>query len=101
MFDWMIAQMEREVSNGGVIVSHWRVTATEVDGENTYTASAYGSCGFTPDPSAPDFVPYDQLTQEMVLNWVWGVEDKAEIEAKLTAKIEDEKSPKVEAGVPW
>lgn len=101
MVTWTIAQLEREVSNGGVIVAHWRAGKTEVVGDQTYSASAYGSCGFTPDPESPDFVPFDQLTEEQVLGWVWGEVDKDETEAKINQKIEEEKNPKVEAGVPW
>jgi hypothetical protein len=90
--------MEHNVSDGGVIVAHWRVT--EVDGD--HSASAYGTCSFTPDASAPDFVPYADLTESVVLGWCWanGVDQDA-VEASLTAKIEEQKNPTTEAGVPW
>lgn len=101
MVTWTIAQLEREVSNGGVIVAHWRAAKTEEVDDKTYSASAYGTCGFSPDPESPDFVPFDQLTEEMVLGWVWGEVDKDETEAKINQKIDEEKNPTVEAGVPW
>ncbi len=41
MATWTIANLERNVADGGVTVAHWRVT--EVDGD--YSASAYGTCG--------------------------------------------------------
>jgi hypothetical protein len=95
---WTIATLERELSDGGVIVAHWR--ATDVDGD--YSASAYGTCGFSPDPSDPSFVAYDSLTETQVLQWCWdnGV-DKDAIEASLAAKIEADKNPVSAAGVPW
>ena len=95
---WSIAQLDRNAANGGVTVAHWRVEA--VDGE--HSASAYGSAGFTPDASAPDFKPYDQLTQADVLAWVWvsGV-DKAEMEASLSQQIEAKKNPVTLNGLPW
>ena len=98
-YNWTIAQLERQTDTGGVIVCHWRVSAQ--DGE--YIASAYGSEGFTPDPGAPDFVPFDQLTEADVLGWLWAQEDfdKAETEARLAQQIEDKKAPKTESGVPW
>ena len=95
--NWLIVNLERNVADGGVIVAHWRCDA--VDGE--FSAGAYGSCGFTPDPDSEGYIPFDELTQDDVLGWVWGVEDKAEIEAKVQAKIDEQKSPKTEAGVPW
>lgn len=98
MVTWTISTLERELSDGGVIVAHWR--ATDVDGD--YSASAYGTCGFSPDASDPSFVAYDSLTEAQVLQWCWdnGV-DKDAIEASLAAKIEADKNPVSAAGVPW
>jgi hypothetical protein len=98
MITWTIPLTEyTNDSDKGIVTCHWRVTAE--DGE--YTASAYGTCGFTPDPTAPDFVPYDNLTEADVLAWVWDSMDKDAIEAGLTAQIEDQKAPQTVAGVPW
>jgi hypothetical protein len=36
---WTIAQLERNTSDGGVVVAHWRATATDGD----YSASSYGT----------------------------------------------------------
>jgi len=98
MTTWTISTLERELSDGGVIVAHWRATA--VDGE--HSASSYGTCGFTPDPSDPSFVAYDSITEDMALGWCWdnGV-DKDAIEASLSAKIEADKNPTQASGVPW
>ena len=95
---WTIATLERELSDGGVIVAHWR--ATDVDGD--YSATSYGTCGFTYDASSPDFTPYDDLTESQVLGWCWanGVDQDA-IEASLAAKIEADKNPTQADGVPW
>jgi len=98
MVTWTISTLERELSDGGVIVAHWR--ATDVDGD--YSASSYGTCGFTYDASASDFTPYDDLTESQVLGWCWanGVDQDA-IEASLAAKIESDKNPTQANGVPW
>ena len=95
---WTIATLEHNVADGGVIVAHWR--ATDVDGD--YSASAYSTCGFSPDPSDPSFVAYESLTEAEVLQWCWdnGV-DKDATEASLAAKIEADKNPVSAAGVPW
>ena len=94
---WTIAQLERNTADGGVIVAHWRCTA--VDGD--HSASAYGTCSFTPDASADGFVPYENLTEADVLAWVHGSVDKDATEAALAAKIDAEKNPTTEAGLPW
>lgn len=102
MVTWTIETLERELADGGVIVAHWRCTATDAVGEESYSATAYSTAGFTYDASAPDFTPYDQLTEQQVLGWVWasGV-DKDAVEASLTEQVNAQKNPTTGDGVPW
>ena len=95
---WTIGTLERELSDNGVVVAHWRATA--VDGD--FSASSYGTCGFTPDPSSSDWVDYDSISEEIALSWCWadGV-DKEAIEASLAANIELQKNPTQASGTPW
>ena len=95
--NWTIATLERELSDGGVTICHWRASASDGD----FSASSYGTAGFTPDASAPDFTPYDSLTEADVLAWVWESVDKDATEAALQAKIDADKAPTTAAGVPW
>ena len=97
MTTWTISTLERELSDGGVVVAHWRATA--VDGD--FSASSYGTVGFTPDPSASGFIAYDSLTEADVIGWVQAEVDKDAIEASLAAKIEADKNPTQGSGVPW
>ena len=102
MATWTISTLESNTADGGVIVAHWRVNDSETVGDDTFSASAYGTCSFTPDASADDFVPYADLTESVVLGWCWDADvDKDAIEASLTAKIEEQKAPTTETGVPW
>ena len=98
---WQIKTMDRDLSDGGVTVAHWRVTDTEMSGDDTYAASSYGTCSFTPDPSASDFVPYADLTESTVLGWVFSEVNKSGIEASLTAQVAEQKNPTQGEGVPW
>ena len=97
MTTWAISTLERELSDGGVIVAHWRATA--VDGD--FSASSYGTCGFTSDPSSSDWVDYDSISEELALSWCWSELDKDAIEASLSANIEAQKNPTQASGVPW
>ena len=92
---WVIQQLDRQTSDGFVTTAHW--TANAVDGD--YTASVYSTCGWS---DGSPVIPYDQLTQDTVLGWVWadGVEKDA-TEATLTAQIEAQKNPVTVTGVPW
>ena len=97
-YNWTIATCEHDIATGGITVAHWRVAA--VDGD--YSASAYGTCGFTPDASSPDFTPYDDVTEAEVLGWCWadGV-DKDATEAALADQINAEENPTSASGTPW
>ena len=97
MTTWTISTLERELSDGGVVVAHWRATA--VDGD--FSAFNYGTVGFTPDASAAGFIAFDSLTEADVLGWVQAEVDKDAIEASLAANIEAQKNPTQATGVPW
>ena len=97
MATWTISTLERNTADGGVTVAHWRVS--EVDGD--YSASSYGTVGFTPDADAEGFIAYGVLVEDTVLNWVWGQLDKDAIEAALTANIAEQKAPVTSTGTPW
>ena len=101
MATWTIATLERELADGGVTVAHWRCTEEETVGEETFSASSYGTVGFTPDPTASDYIAYDSLTEADVLAWVWDSVGQDTVEAALTAKIEADKNPTSGSGVPW
>lgn len=102
MATWTIATLERNTdSDQGVIVAHWRVTEEETVGDVTYTASSYGTCGFTPDPDATDYIAYDDLTEADVIGWCQNELDQDAIEAGLTANINEQKTPTTSTGVPW
>ncbi len=92
-FNWNISQLDRKTEDGFVTTAHWTVVAE--DGE--YSASAYGSAGFSGELTTP----YASLTKEQVLGWVWESVNKDEMEATLVAQIEAKKNPVSATGVPW
>ena len=105
MANWTIENLERNTADGGVTVAHWRVTETETVGEGddavTYSASSYGTVGFTPDADADGFIAFDSLTEANVLGWVYEEVDQAATEAALAADIAGQKTPVTTDGVPW
>jgi hypothetical protein len=101
MATWTIANLERDIATGGVQVAHWRVTESETVGDDTFTASSYGTVSFTPDADADGFVAYDDLTESAVLAWVHESVDQDATEAALTANIEAQKNPVSANGMPW
>jgi hypothetical protein len=103
--NWTISAMDCKVSEDNlsdvVFNVHWRCSATEVDGDKTYSASVYSTCS-VPGPGTP-FTPYADLTQDQVLGWIWanGV-NKAATEAAVQQQIELQKHPVVVSPpLPW
>lgn len=90
---WTVSSLDRDVATGFVTTAHWQCTGTDGD----YSASVYASCGFDGELS----VPYDSLTQETVLAWVWESVDKEATEAAVAAQIEAQKNPVSASGLPW
>ena len=94
-YNWSIVQMDRLTADGFVVTVHYNVSATDGD----YSASTYGTCGYTQESES--FVPYDQLTEEMVVGWVQTTLGKDTVEASLQSQIDALKNPVQESGLPW
>ena len=92
---WKITQCDSLTADGYITTAHW--TASAVDGD--YTASIYSTCSWA---AGTPTIPYNQVTQQEVLNWCWssGV-DKNATEAALAQNIELQKNPVVQTGLPW
>ena len=81
-----------------VICCHWQCNG--VDGD--YNGSVYSTCSF-PVVQGENFTPYNQLTQDQVLGWIWanGV-DKDATEAAVEQQIQNQINPPiVSPPLPW
>ena len=104
--NWIIEQLWVKPTEGNlsdvVITAAWRCNDSQLVQGKEYYGTCYGTASFTPpDPSA--FTPYDNLTQNQVLQWVWdsGV-DKAAIEANVTQQINQAINPPIiTPPLPW
>jgi hypothetical protein len=94
MTTWTISQLDRKTSDNFVITAHWRATA--VDGD--YSASVYSTCSWADGEVT---IPYEDLTEQDVLDWVWVSVDKDATEQALADQIELQKHPVTASGMPW
>ena len=108
MTTWTISTLERNTSDDGVIVAHWRASDSEVVGTGddavTHSGSSYGTCGFTPDSSADGYTAYADITEAQAIGWVkdsMGEEGVTALEDSISAQIADSKAPAVSVGTPW
>ena len=101
VFTWTVTQLncypQAEEQTDVVFTVHWTCAGTD----GTYTGSVYSTCS-VPAPTGT-FVPYADLTQDIVLGWIWanGV-DKASAEAAVQTQIDNQINPPVTSpALPW
>ena len=109
---WVIEYMNTSLQtiNGFqevVLTAGWRCNGSEDNATTpplTFTSSVYGSASFVPPQAGdPNFTPYNQLTQDQVLGWVWasGV-DKTATEAAVQANLNAQINPtQAQLSLPW
>ena len=102
---WTISTLERNSSDDGVIVAHWRASGSEVVGTGddavTHSGSSYGTCGFAPDSTADGYTAYADITESQAIGWIKADVDADAIEASIASQIEESKAPAISTGVPW
>ena len=77
-----------------VVTALYNVTATD----GTYSASLDNSCQFTVDDDKPNYIPYADLTNDIVIAWVQetiGENGVTSITACLDGQIESQINPPV------
>lgn len=97
MIKWVITEMESIQTSGKVFIVHW--LAYIMDEEAKKGVPHYGSVELSSE--SDEFIPYETLTEETVLQWVWSLVDKAEIESKLKDTLSDKIVGTVTSGLPW
>ena len=91
---WSIDTLERDPSDGFVRNALWVLTGKDGD---TITGERGGSAWFAKPESLPsDFIPYDNLKEATVINWV-----KAQIGTELCAEWERDVSYETKKGKPF
>ena len=95
-FNWQVVDMDRLTSDGFVVVVHYNVSATD----GTYQTSTYGTTSYTQTPGET-YIPYEDLTQPIVVGWVQEALGKDTVEMSLQGQIDALKNPVQESGLPW
>jgi len=101
-FNWQITKLDcypqYDNQTDVVFTVHW--TCSGIDG--TYNGSVYSTCSVTYVAGTP-FTPYDQLTQNQVLGWIWaGGVDKDSAESAVQQQIDNQANPPVVSPqLPW
>lgn len=104
-YTWAVTGMKVLASAGPlsnyVVNVQWTKTGTD---ENGNTGVFNGATPFQPDPTQPDFVPFDQLTEAIVLSWVQPVVTgmyEEHVNAQIAKQIADKIDPITDVTPPW
>ena len=99
--DWNVSNLDYTLPECCVTTVHWRVSKTDGD----HTGSVYGTITLPhKDHNAPDFIPYQNLTEAQVVQWVkeeMGADTVAAHEAAVQSQIDAQKNPVSASGLPW
>lgn len=105
--NWTVTAMDCYPQEAGqtdvVFVVHWTCSGTQENNGTTYNGSVYSTTAVPAPEAGTPFTPYDQLTQEQVLGWVWanGVDQDA-TEAAVQQQIDNQINPPVVTPpLPW
>ena len=108
---WSVTNMKHTDADGGVFLVYWSMVSAS-DSTPSHTVSEGGKLRCEPDASSPTYIPYADLTEDIVLGWVYDslIED-SETAAEAKARIEEGRTAKVQKqidaaattayGVPW
>jgi hypothetical protein len=89
-----INQLDRNTDGDIVTTVHW--SAIKQDDE--FTASSYGAVSVE---AGDTVIPFDELTEDTVIEWVEAKLDLVELENNLDAQLESQKNPVQVSGLPW
>lgn len=96
---WIIASMQSYPKTADdltdvICIVDWRRSATTIVDEKEYYTDVYGALS-VPAPDPADFVPYDQVTYDMVCGWLDAGLPVAEIDVNLDVALEQLINPSV------
>jgi hypothetical protein len=104
-FKWVISSMDCAVESEGlpnvINVIHYRYNATKVEGDKTYFAETYGASSVA-QPNPQNFTPYEDVTEEEVINWLEQILPVENMQESLEASIALQINPvEVTLPLPW
>lgn len=95
---WYINQMSCVPQDGElvdfVISVDWNRLAKETINDKEYQANVYGSQSFSKD-DVTNFIPYEDLTYEIVCGWLDASLDVEALDLNLDAQIENQVNPPI------
>jgi hypothetical protein len=104
-YTWEITGLKTKTEGdnlSAVVQTYWKKTGTDENGnEGTFS----GATPFTSvDVPNGEFVPFEELTEETVLNWIKAVvvgSYEQHVNGQIQKQIDEKITPIVDAALPW
>lgn len=105
-FIWSVQRLNTAPQLDGqtdvVVEAIWACEGVESVPSGEFKNLQSGSTYFSVPQQGQSFTPYDQLTQEQVLNWIWQTVSQTEIETIIQANLDAAINPVVTTlPLPW
>ena len=101
MYEWKITKLKYKVSENGLsnIIDEleWTYKLTQTVNNSEYSSQVTGYFKLV-EPDANSFIPFSQITEEMVGNWIeesFGEGEMANLRTRLLLSIQEQSAPTV------
>ena len=100
--NWNVTTLLKD-SDGGVYTAHIYCSKTETINGVEYLADFGYTVSFEPDPTSEDFIPYENLTEEIVLGWAHtgDGDPKTDVERMVEGDLAQIRAAPAPAALPW
>jgi hypothetical protein len=105
-YTWKVTSLKTKTENNNqnaVVQTYWQKTGTD---ENNNTGTFSGATPFSTlnMPENYQFIPFEQLTEQVVLSWIQAVvvgSYEEHVNNQIAKQIADKVTPVTEAQMPW
>jgi hypothetical protein len=99
--NWKITNITSNKNDGAVILAEWICYAKKDLNSEILGASREGVLEFVANPTSSNFIPFNEVQESDVLNWVWNKVDKADIENQLKTQLNNFNTNNTQEIIPW
>jgi hypothetical protein len=101
-YSWVIVQLDCSTNipevQDYVVTAHWRYGISN----GSISTDMYGSTGFSINPKKPNFIPFEDLTENDVISWLEDSLDVPSMQSTLDTQLENIINPPIIVlPLPW
>lgn len=97
MFTWKILNTLRNAADGGIVEALVEVLGETEDG----SASVRAKASFVPVADDPAFLPFFDVTEDIIIGWAKAALGEAVMEQKVRTEIAEQLKTRFVTGLPW